>query len=434
MLGDTDAARAAAVELRPFIDTHPASVAAVFCFLLQAYLARAEGYARQAVDLIEKAVAANSNAYWLAQCLLYFGAFQFGVDRFDEAQGTLDRARTQLERLGFATLMQEYHWYLALLHFMTGRWDDALAEMVTTRHLTEEMGASGVRATVGGDPTPLINLHRGDVAGAADALAAIEVDPTLPASSLARVTWVEPMRILVQDGAGQPQAALRTLETWREIVHSMAFLPDYRGLPRALVRVCRTQGRHTLLDQIVEEAAVAARRAGDVPSVTGTALLLQGMVADNPEGLVEAVEVFRASPRLFERAEACAEAAVSLLACGRDGEGRALLTEAFDLYGEMGATRPEAALAAEVRRFGIRRGTRGRRQRPVSGWPALTATEGRIVGLVAQGLTNGEIGDRLYISRGTVATHLRSVFRKVEVSSRAELAAEAARHPTGTSR
>jgi DNA-binding CsgD family transcriptional regulator len=52
------------------------------------------------------------------------------------------------------------------------------------------------------------------------------------------------------------------------------------------------------------------------------------------------------------------------------------------------------------------------------------------VHLVADGLTNGEIGRRLYISKSTVGTHLHSVFRKLGVRSRAELAAEAVRRLT----
>ena len=427
--GDIDGAQAAMVDLRPFVDAHPISLPAAYSSLLRGYIARGQGFAQQGVDHIEAGLAFEGR-HRLAQVTLYLGAFQHGADRFDEAEATLHRAREELERLGYAALMQEYHWYMAVLHFTTGRWDDALAEVATTRQLTEGTGASGVRATVAGNPSPLIHLHRGDLAAAASALATVEADPALRDVVLARATWLEPMRALVQDGAGRAEEASGTLEVWRESVLGLTFLPDYRGFPRALVRLLRSQGHHQSLPDIVEEAEEAARRADGVPSVTGTALLLRGMVHNDTEALVEAVEAFRTSRRPFECAEACAAAGISLLSDGRDRDGQALVTEAFDLYGELGAQRAEAALAAEVRGFGIRRGTRGRRQRPLTGWAALTETESRIVALVAEGLTNGEIGDRLYTSRGTVATHLRSVFRKLEVSSRAELAADAARQPT----
>jgi DNA-binding CsgD family transcriptional regulator len=72
-----------------------------------------------------------------------------------------------------------------------------------------------------------------------------------------------------------------------------------------------------------------------------------------------------------------------------------------------------------------RRG-RGARKRPSHGWPSLTPTEAQVVELVAQGLTNPQIGERLFISKRTVQTHLAHVFTKLGVSSRAELAAATA--------
>ena len=59
--------------------------------------------------------------------------------------------------------------------------------------------------------------------------------------------------------------------------------------------------------------------------------------------------------------------------------------------------------------------------RPVTGWESLTDAERAISELAAQGLNNRQIGDRLYISRHTVAFHLRQVFRKLQITSRVEL-------------
>ena len=60
------------------------------------------------------------------------------------------------------------------------------------------------------------------------------------------------------------------------------------------------------------------------------------------------------------------------------------------------------------------------------GWPALTEGECRVVALAAQGHTNAEIADQLFLSRYTVETHLKHVFAKLGLRSRAELAAAAA--------
>jgi DNA-binding CsgD family transcriptional regulator len=70
---------------------------------------------------------------------------------------------------------------------------------------------------------------------------------------------------------------------------------------------------------------------------------------------------------------------------------------------------------------------RGRRQRPSRGWAGLTPTELTVAMAVADGLSNPQIAERMLISRRTVATHLTSIFRKLGVTSRAELAATATR-------
>jgi transcriptional regulator of acetoin/glycerol metabolism len=65
-----------------------------------------------------------------------------------------------------------------------------------------------------------------------------------------------------------------------------------------------------------------------------------------------------------------------------------------------------------------------RATRPLLGLASLTDTEQAIAELVAQGLTNRQIAERVFVSRHTVDFHLRSIFRKVEVTSRVELARE----------
>ncbi len=70
---------------------------------------------------------------------------------------------------------------------------------------------------------------------------------------------------------------------------------------------------------------------------------------------------------------------------------------------------------------------RGERKRPSSGWASLTPTELEVVALVAEGLTNKTIAERLFVAPSTVKTHLSNVFTKLDVSTRSELTAEAVR-------
>lgn len=61
------------------------------------------------------------------------------------------------------------------------------------------------------------------------------------------------------------------------------------------------------------------------------------------------------------------------------------------------------------------------------GWESLTDSELGVIRLAAEGLTNRQIGDRLFISRRTVGTHLAHVFQKLDINNRSQLAAEVAR-------
>jgi predicted ATPase/DNA-binding CsgD family transcriptional regulator len=74
---------------------------------------------------------------------------------------------------------------------------------------------------------------------------------------------------------------------------------------------------------------------------------------------------------------------------------------------------------------------RGERRRPSAGWASLTPTERRVVELVAEGLTNPQIAEQMFVARGTVKVHVSHIFAKLGLSNRAELAALATRRSAG---
>jgi predicted ATPase/class 3 adenylate cyclase/DNA-binding CsgD family transcriptional regulator len=86
-----------------------------------------------------------------------------------------------------------------------------------------------------------------------------------------------------------------------------------------------------------------------------------------------------------------------------------------------------AALSTEEAIAYAQRG-HGERKRPASGWASLTPTERDVVRLVAEGLTNSDVAARLFVSPRTVQTHLTHVYTKLGLTSRVQLAQEAARH------
>jgi len=70
----------------------------------------------------------------------------------------------------------------------------------------------------------------------------------------------------------------------------------------------------------------------------------------------------------------------------------------------------------------------GGRKRPATGWASLTPAEREVVRLVGEGLRNDAIAGRLFIAPGTVKVHLTHIFAKLGITTRAELAAQAASH------
>jgi DNA-binding CsgD family transcriptional regulator len=71
---------------------------------------------------------------------------------------------------------------------------------------------------------------------------------------------------------------------------------------------------------------------------------------------------------------------------------------------------------------------RGGRNRPPIGWLSLTPAERDVARLVAEGLSNKETADRLFVSPRTVQTHLTHMYGKLGITSRVQLAQQAARH------
>ena len=106
----------------------------------------------------------------------------------------------------------------------------------------------------------------------------------------------------------------------------------------------------------------------------------------------------------------------------------ALIEEARATYERLDAAYDGDRADAVLRALGVRRPRSRTRRRASAGWESLTETELRVVRLLGEGLTNRQIGERLFVSRRTVETHVGHVFRKLQLSTRVELAAAAAVH------
>jgi DNA-binding CsgD family transcriptional regulator len=168
------------------------------------------------------------------------------------------------------------------------------------------------------------------------------------------------------------------------------------------------------------QAALAGARATGAPRGVGIALRTLGLVEEPPrreEALREAVEVLAGSGAKLERARALVELGASIRQDNRPREARGPLQEGFELADACGAVPLADRAVEELAASGVR--PRRRAERDAD---ALSPAERRVAMLAAEGRSNREIAQALFVTRKTVETQLGAAYRKLGISSRHQLA------------
>jgi DNA-binding CsgD family transcriptional regulator len=347
---------------------------------------------------------------------LILGPALVSLDRLDEAYATVQRGRIWVETFGMADEFG-YHLQAGFIDFLRGRLDDALAEMMTAAQLAEQTN-DGWSVSVE-SILALVALHRDDVLAAERHLAAAEQGASVaPAFGLELMVLA---RARLLQAIGTSVVELDALvDAFERLARNGAatYIPL---LGPDLARIAVAAGRQVRAAIVVAELQRIADLNPDVRSLRANTLHTGGLLDSNADAVLAAVELLRGTGRPLQTARAAEDAATLSAAAGQ------LLDEAREIYIRCGATRDLARVEATMRRLGVRKGVSGPRQRPATGWEALTDTELIVVRLVAERLTNPEIAERMFISRRTVQTHVSHALVKLGVSTRRDLATEAAR-------
>ncbi|MFD7408626.1 ATP-binding protein [Streptomyces sp. NPDC059866] len=226
---------------------------------------------------------------------------------------------------------------------------------------------------------------------------------------------------LVLRAAGQDEAALTA---------ALAAGADFRDsggdnpaiLPwRSLAASClHCLGRTAEgLDLAEQELAQARRWAA--PGAEGRALRTVGLLTPGSDGIAllrQAEQVLSPSSARLEHAKTLVALGAAVRRSNQRAQARTLLTEAMELAHRCGARLLVEHARTELRTAGAR--PRTPRQ---TGPEALTPSEARVARLAAEGLTNRQIAQRLFVTTKTVEVHLSAVYRKLGVSHRSQLAA-----------
>jgi DNA-binding CsgD family transcriptional regulator len=258
-------------------------------------------------------------------------------------------------------------------------------------------------------PLVVLRLELGDVDGARDALRRAR------RGSHIGQAWFEGSVALA---AGDATAALAAFEAaGAELegalgVVNPGVLPWRSGAALAAAQLEQLEKARSLVSVEVDQA-----RAAGVPHALGIALRTAGLVGEDQQLIEESVHVLERSPARLELARSLMFAGTEQRRAGRAHEARATLSRALELAVECGAVPLAERALAELRAAGARP-----RQRARSGLQALTASERQVAELAADGRTTRQIAAMLFLSPKTVEGHLTNAFRKLRISSRAQLA------------
>jgi DNA-binding CsgD family transcriptional regulator len=160
-------------------------------------------------------------------------------------------------------------------------------------------------------------------------------------------------------------------------------------------------------------------RSWGAPQSVGVALRTLGLVEGGASGLKllqEAAAVLDGSQWRLEHAKALVELGAALRRANKRSEAREQLRLGLELAHKLGASGLEERAQTELAATGARP-----RRLMLSGLESLTPSERRVAEMAAENMTNKDIAQALFVTPKTVEVHLSSVYRKLEISSRAQL-------------
>jgi DNA-binding CsgD family transcriptional regulator len=357
---------------------------------------------------------------------LWYSCALAALDRFAEADEALQTARGFAKELGASWAEEFTQRILAALRLSEGRIDDAVAEAEASLDLIETLDmwfdsdtAFGVLA--------IASIHRNELDAARGYLARTEPHrSTYAHNPIQTLAIADALLASATHNAARVEAMLaEVVDRPEALIQSLAIEPTQAP---QIVRLALSVDDHDRAGTVVAAIADIADCNVAAPLYGACALHAHGLVDRDSAMLVDAAEQLRLSPRHLTVGAVSEDAAGALLQHGDRDRALAFLTASLAAWQRAGASRDENRVRARLRELGVRRRAHGSGGdvRPVSGWDSLTVAENRVARLAAEGRTNKQIAEQLYLSPYTVATHLKHVFTKLEVTSRVELARRAA--------
>jgi DNA-binding CsgD family transcriptional regulator len=346
-------------------------------------------------------------------------------DHLDETVHLLDALIARAHRVGAVFNFAGLSIMRATFHYARGALPEAEADARTALEAVPDQVSWGTWAY---GWLAQILVERGAVHEAAATVNAGEDETPSGADSFSRLPLLRAGAV-VAVAHGDHQTALADAvalgETLAAYGHSNpAFsYPSWRSLAaQAQFGLGRTDEALRLIREDVTQA-----RAWGAPRTLGRALRMLGVLEGAETGLErlrEAVGLLEHSPARLEHAYALADLGGALRRANRRTEARQPLRRALEVAHQCGAM----LLAEHAHEELVAAGARPRR-RVLKGVDALTPSERRIAAMAADGLSNRDIAQALFVTLRTVEMHLSQAFRKLDISTRTQLPGALAASP-----
>ncbi|MDQ7809785.1 AAA family ATPase [Amycolatopsis sp. A133] len=345
--------------------------------------------------------------------LLSLGLAAETVQDLPTALAAFAAGRTHLQRSD--ALGDESHLlaWLACQRVLAGSLYEGVADAAMAERVATELGLPAVAAAAAASGA-LGLAWRGERTEAVAALARIgEQSPdALWTSTTARAAWASGHLALQQRSYRDAWLELRKVSADRTT--ALWALGDFT---EAAVRSGKAESARRVLDGAERDAAWLKS-----PDLDMLVQRCRGLLAADIKAgahFEAALEHGRGGRAVLERARTQLSYGRWLRRERRAPDARDHLSAALYAFEEHGAEEWANQAAAELRAAGVPTGRRPRAGRPGAG--VLTPQELQIARLAADGLTNKEIADRIYLSHRTVGAHLYKIFPKLGITNRAQL-------------
>jgi DNA-binding CsgD family transcriptional regulator len=333
-----------------------------------------------------------------------------------EVTAAMDEALANAHKHGSLFAISGLHMWQGGAHLRRGELDEA--ETVLPQAQSEfnlwSFGAgaglylNGFRA--------IVQLERGDLAAARESLAAVTEYPD-DGSDGAR--YYDNARLAVAAVEGVAPQQLLEMADAHAARHARAHNPAYNPWREYKIRALAKLGRGEEARELAEENLQLARHWG-APGTLGAAVRAMARVSEPGETLPyleEAAAVLEGGTARLEQAKALTALGRALRGDRRPTEAREPLQRAVELAEACGSERVREIARAELAASGAKP-----RRTALSGVASLTPSEERVARLAADGMTNREVAQELFVTPKTVEVHLSNAYRKLEIRSRRQLA------------